>query len=205
MDLENIWNKTANSLGFDLALSQEYWNEIYSAYSSEGRYYHGLEHLRSIFRLTEEEVLSTTDRQALNLAVFYHDIVYDFERKDNERKSADLAIDRLSRAGVDQILIERVEELIMATYGHEYSDDALRNLMIEADVSVIGTDHDTYAKYAENCRREYSMFSDEEYNPVRKQALSHFLNTGSLFVSPKFKERFEANAKRNLQWEIDQL
>lgn len=203
--LKEIWHKTAQLAKFDEATSANLWEEIYNAYTSKGRYYHGLAHLESIFRFTEEEELKLEDRLSLNLSIFYHDIVYDFERKDNERKSADLAIERLILAGIDNQIVNRVEDLIMATYGHEYSADQLKNLMIEADVAIIGSDFETYQKYAQNCRSEYGMYPDDIYNPARKEALSHFLSRKDLFVSEKFKEKFEANARKNLQWEIDQL
>lgn len=81
----------------DFDLIEELWNEIDSAYKN--RYYHNLEHLKFMLNELDDIKYKFTIKQIndIELAIFYHDIVYEFDAVDNEEKSANKAINCLLR------------------------------------------------------------------------------------------------------------
>ena len=60
---------------------------IYPGYT-EGRYYHTLRHIIYMLDNIHDFKLSKKDEYKLELAIWFHDIVYDSTRTDNEKLSA---------------------------------------------------------------------------------------------------------------------
>jgi predicted metal-dependent HD superfamily phosphohydrolase len=73
---------------------------LVAAYSAPDRHYHNLEHLAEMFRVAARLTLITDDPSAVQLAVWFHDAVYDPRASDNEARSADLAATLLGPVGV---------------------------------------------------------------------------------------------------------
>ena len=80
----------------DKALISSLWQEIQLVYSKPTRHYHTLKHLEEIYK----ELQSFNLTPLLEFAIFYHDIVYDVKRDDNEEQSALLAKKRLEELSV---------------------------------------------------------------------------------------------------------
>ena len=66
--------------------------QLVAAYAAPGRYYHNLAHIEdSLAALARVEDISPLDREILSAAIWWHDVVYDATRADNEELSARLA------------------------------------------------------------------------------------------------------------------
>jgi len=87
----------------------------------------------------------------------------------------------------------------------ESSDQEDTNYLLDADLSVLGKDFETYLKYTQNIRKEYSIYPDFLYKPGRKKVLKHFLELESIFKTEYFKEKYEARAKENIAKELQLL
>src|SRR5947207_3018322 len=85
------------------------------AYGSPDRHYHNFEHLDEMFRIVGRVAAITDDLRAVQLAIWFHDAVYDSRAKDNEARSAELAITLLGPIGVPQSELQRVTRLILGT------------------------------------------------------------------------------------------
>lgn len=182
--------------------TENYWEEIWQAYSDENRYYHTLKHLEHL--LSELQLLETQlhDRDAVLFALYYHDVVYDAQRPDNEEQSAVLAVERMRELGVPEERILLTEAHILATKSHHVQRNADTNLFTDADLAVLGSDEKTYKQYTENIRREYSVYPDQLYFPGRKKVLEHFLKMEHLFKTEFFRKKYENQARINLQSEL---
>jgi Uncharacterized protein conserved in bacteria len=89
------------------------WLELETAYNLPGRHYHTLQHIEQMLILLDEVKEACADLEALQLAIFYHDIVYNAQRKDNEAQSALIARERLATLGFRDV--DKVVALILAT------------------------------------------------------------------------------------------
>lgn len=181
------------------------WDEIALAYSHKNRQYHNLFNLENMYSELQCVQHTISDWDTVLFALFYHDAVYSTTKKDNEEKSSKMAISRLREIGYDTVKTSFCHELIMATKQHNFSSVNDINLFTDADLSILGKPWAEYEAYCLNVRKEYSIYPDLLYNPGRKKALQHFLEMEHIFKTPHFKDRFEAQARKNITQEIDRL
>lgn len=189
----------------DIGLAETLWEEIQKSYSGQERHYHTLSHLEQVFRQLSEVQAQIQDWDALLFSLFYHDIIYDPSGSDNEEKSAALARERLQALSFPPERTARCVAHILATKGHEKSDDPDTNLFTDADLSVLGQSQKAYADYSQRIRKEYAIYPDELYNAGRKQALSHFLRMDRIFKTDHFFSNYEDQARRNMTRELQAL
>ncbi|MFP9117444.1 hypothetical protein ACLI08_06640 [Flavobacterium sp. RNTU_13] len=187
------------------ATAKKMWDEIALAYSHKNRQYHNLFHLENMYSELKCVQHTISDWDTVLFALFYHDAVYSVTKKDNEEKSSKMAISRLREIGYDTVKTSFCYELIMATKHHASSSVNDINLFTDADLSILGKPWAEYEVYCLNVRKEYSIYPDLLYNPGRKKALQHFLEMEHIFKTPHFKDRFEAQARKNITQEIDRL
>jgi len=180
-----------------------YWNEIEKHYNQKERHYHTLKHLENLLIQLESVKEKIQDWDTVLFALYYHDIIYKATRKDNEEKSAQLAAQNLREINYAYDKIELCITHIIATKSHTKSDNSDTDYFTDADLSILGADSETYSQYAEQVRKEYSIFPDFMYYPGRKKALKHFLEMANIFKTEEFKNSFEEQAKKNITMEIN--
>lgn len=197
--IESLKNYTTDSEQ-QLAL----WNEVEKNYSKSDRHYHNITHLNSM--LTELKIYKDKfdNWDTIIFAIAYHDLIYNSLKGNNEERSAEMAIKRLTNISFPEKLITSCEKLILATKKHEPSDSGT-NLFTDADLSILGFDSETYKDYSKQIRREYSIYPDIIYNPGRKKVLTHFLKMDTIYKTKEFSGRYELNAKTNIQTELNSL
>jgi predicted metal-dependent HD superfamily phosphohydrolase len=141
----------------------------------------------------------------ISFSVFYHDVIYDATSKINEEKSAEFAEIRLKKLNIDRNSIEKISEQIIATKAHQQSENNDINYLLDADISILGKDLETYLDYTKKIRKEYSIYPDLLYKPGRKKVLQHFLKLENIFKTEDFREKYEAQARKKILFEIDNL
>jgi len=176
------------------------WSEISISYSTKTRYYHTLSHLETIYNQLKPFQLTP----AIEFSIFYHDIVYDTQEKDNEEKSAVLAKKRLKELGVADEVRKKVSELIIETKKHKASS-CDNTLFLDADISILGSRLEVYKIYMQNIRKEYSIYSDKAYQEGRHEVLKMFLKKERLYLSNYFYNLYEEKARSNIKYELKSL
>ena len=97
------------------SIIEEQWQNLIKHYQEPHRHYHNLTHLHGLFDLLLPFEHKLENPQAVFWAIFYHDIIYNSLRKDNELKSAEYADKLLPLLNVDATTIQLTYSLIMAT------------------------------------------------------------------------------------------
>lgn len=197
--LESLKNYTLDS-----SQHQTMWDEIEKNYSKSNRHYHNLTHLNALVNELQVWRDKFANWDVIIFAIAYHDIIYNTLKNNNEEKSADVAVKRLSKISFPESLTVFCEQLILATKKHEYGNEQT-NLFTDADLSILGSDPETYKTYSSQIRREYSIFPDIVYNPGRRKVLLHFLAMDQIFKTKEFSARYESNARINLQEELNAM
>ncbi len=203
--IKEIFTELIQRYTADKGLTEKLWSEIEQAYSGKKRFYHTLSHLENLLNHLTVYKEQLNDYDAVLFAVFYHDAVYNVIKKDNEEKSAELAEKNMNAIGVPTASIERCRKMILATKSHQQNADYDTNFFTDADLSVLGQDWDSYSEYCQQVRKEYSIFPDLIYNPGRKKAMMHFLKMERIYKTEAFFEKYEVNAKRNIEKEIEEF
>jgi predicted metal-dependent HD superfamily phosphohydrolase len=182
-----------------------------AAYAAPPRAYHHfghvietLAHFRSV---VEGPGWQAPD--AVRFALLYHDAVYVPGRKDNEARSADLAREHLRRwPPVADVDIDRVQALILLTarhgglHGGDFPDspegeDTRR--FLDCDMAILGAAPEAFADYDRAIAEEYRAVPRWLYRRKRCAFFRMLLDSERIFLSAFFRDRFEAQARRNLE------
>jgi predicted metal-dependent HD superfamily phosphohydrolase len=186
-------------LAGDSPTSRTEWAALVAAWSEPHRRYHDLAHLAAVLGLVGE--LGSGDLTAVRLAAWYHDVVYDPERDDNEEISAQRARAGL-RGLVDDDRVAEVERLVRLTAGHDPApDDVDGAVLCDADLAVLAAPAESYAAYASAVRAEYGHLSDEEFTAGRTAVLEHLLSLPALYRTTA-AQAWTAAARANMTAEL---
>ena len=203
--LKDVFTELGYSYAADEQVCFRLWKEIETKYSSKKRYYHNLSHLNMLLdHLTACRPI-IHDWDTVLFSLFYHDIIYNVTRKDNEEKSAALATKRFQQINYPELQTEKCRRQILATRTHDPDDDPDTAFFIDADISILGQKRHVYEEYCRQIRKEYSIYPDIIYKPGRRKVITHFLQRERVFKTDVFFERYEIQARENLQWEADNL
>ena len=196
--IKNKFKTLCQNFSKDKKLIDTLWKEIEKRHSEPTRYYHTLKHLEHIYaELPKQDIVT-------EFAIFYHDIVYDASKNNNEEESAKLCEERLSLLGVSQKLITDTTQLINETKTHE-SSSKTNALFLDADLAILGSPKNIYQSYIENIRKEYALYDDATYNKGRRKALKHFLEKPNLYQSAYFYNKYEKQGQQNIIIEYNSL
>ena len=202
-DMKNQFLQLFSNYSNQKQYALECWQEIEQHYSSFGRYYHTLEHLEMMFTELKSVQYLIHDVHAIRYSIYYHDIVYNPLKKNNEEKSALVLEKRLSKTSFSRIKASMAQ--IQATSHHNHSSDADTNYLLDLDLSILGKPADVYQQYTKNIRKEYFMYPDFLFRKGRRKVLNYFLNKPFIFKTDEFKGRYESQARVNLQIEFNSL
>jgi predicted metal-dependent HD superfamily phosphohydrolase len=180
-------------------------SDLAARYAEPHRAYHTLQHLRECFVQLEPAADLADHLAEVQLALWFHDAIYDTRAHDNEERSARWARDALLTAGVDREPAERVEHLVLATKHDATPESADARLLVDVDLSILGADGARFREYEEQVRREYAWVPDTTFRERRAQVLTRFLARPSIYSTPRFAARLEQQARTNLSRSLQQL
>ena len=203
--LQQVFETLIKAYTNDTTRIEKMWNEIEHAYSGSKRHYHTLQHLENILGQLTSVRDNISDWDTILFTLFYHDVVYKAHKSDNEEQSAVLAVKRMNQLSIAEEKISRCEKQILATKSHLQQSDLDINYFTDADLSVLGQEWASYEIYVKQIRNEYAIYPDFLYKPGRKKVLQHFLNMPRIFKTDYFFYTLEAQAKNNIQQELELL
>ncbi|MGW1420543.1 HD domain-containing protein [Bradyrhizobium manausense] len=176
--------------------------ELAAAYAAPGRHYHNSAHIEDcLAALARVGGLSPHERETLTEAIWWHDVVYDPTRRDNEERSAELA-----EQHVRAELRQDVGRLIRLTKTHDVEPgDRLGAILISIDLSILGAQPARYDAYAAAIRQEFIHVSDSDFRIGRARVLRRFAARPVIFPDPDFAAVYDRQARANLARELETL
>lgn len=200
------WVQLMGEMGVAEATAVPVWRQLAAGYAEDGRFYHNLVHLRQTLRVAHDIREEAAHFTAVQLALWFHDIVYDPTQQDNEEKSAMTAAQALFELDLAEVLIGEVVRLILLTKTHVVMEqDSNGRVVIDADLCVLGASAEGYAAYSQAIRQEYAFVPDAVYRNGRIQILQHFLQRPTIYYTEPMRLMFEAQARQNISNELAML
>jgi predicted metal-dependent HD superfamily phosphohydrolase len=181
------------------------FRDLTAGYSEPHRKYHTMQHLEECFAKLQELRALAHKLEEIELALWFHDAIYDTRRKDNEEKSARWARSAILEAGVAAPAGDRVYELVMATRHNAVPAGGDAQILVDVDLSILGASPDRFDEYERQVRQEYSWVPGLLFRRERRKVLEDFLKRRTLFQSKPFIAAYETQARANLQRSIDKL
>jgi predicted metal-dependent HD superfamily phosphohydrolase len=178
---------------------------LVAAYSEKHRHYHTVKHIDHCLQELDSAPGIAREPAEVELALWYHDAVYNPHSSNNEERSADLACALLMRHGAAVERVERVRAHILATRHEAPAVAADSQLVVDIDLSILGADVAAYAEFEANVRQEYRWVPSILFRRKRAEILESFLARPRIYSTELFHSRYESQARRNLTQAIVDL
>src|SRR5688572_16576013 len=138
--LRDHWLSLWTRLGGNPASAQRPFDRLTARYAEPHRHYHTLDHIACCLRELDVDLGAAAphDKSAVEMAIWFHDAVYDPKAKDNEARSAELASTVLNVGGFGDAFIEKVSDLVMATAHVEAPADYDAQVLADMAPSILG-------------------------------------------------------------------
>jgi predicted metal-dependent HD superfamily phosphohydrolase len=177
-------------------------DDLVAAYAAPNRHYHNLAHVEDCLdKLAGIADLSAAEREILTEAIWWHDVVYDPTRSDNEELSAQLAEQHVAAH-----ISHEVGRLIRLTRTHRVEPaDKLGAILISIDLSILAAEPSRYDAYAASIRREFAHVPEDAYRAGRSDVLTRFAARQVIFPDAAFAKECEQKARDNLARELASL
>ncbi len=185
--------------------SREVYNDLAARYSESHRAYHTLEHIEHCLREFQVIKYLAMNPDAIEFALWYHDAIYDTKAKDNEEKSAKLAVGVARTASLPDAFKQSVANLILATKHSENPTDHDVQILVDIDLSILGQPEKEFDEYEQNVRKEYEWVPEDAFIAGRSAILKSFLNRPSIYSTQFFRDKYEARARRHIARSLAKL
>jgi predicted metal-dependent HD superfamily phosphohydrolase len=196
----NDWIETWSELGVaDSPALRVIYDDVRGRYSEPHRHYHTDQHLAQCFEKVRDIISLAEHPAEINVALWFHDAIYDTRRQDNEERSADWARSAARELGVSDESAQRIYDLILFTRHDAEPAGIDAQVLVDADLSILGAQPERFQEYEAQIRREYDWVPGMIFRPVRARILKEFLGRPHLYSTALFRDRYEAQARRNLQ------
>ncbi|MFO1392209.1 MAG: TIR domain-containing protein [Steroidobacteraceae bacterium] len=170
---------------------------VFDRYREPARRYHTLAHIRHCLEQADLAAAELPNADALRLAIWFHDVVYEPAATDNEARSAE-QFRALAAAFLPDALIEDVARLVLVTrYGETPGRDD-EAYMHDIDYSSFGLPWDEFLQDSLAVRAERPDLADAEFAGPHSRFLEDLLGRDTLYCTQFFRSRYEGVARANI-------
>jgi len=180
------------------------WNGLLASYSEVHRHYHGICHLEHCLEQHDLASDRMDDPDAVEMAIWFHDIILEPQAPDNEQRSAEL-FQRVAAGAFDREFIGRVIALIMATTHREAPLTPDEAVMVDIDLSSFGLPWEGYLRDTLALRRENPQLPDARYYRAHRGFLDALRGRTRIFFTDFFYRRYETGARDNIDRYLGKL
>jgi predicted metal-dependent HD superfamily phosphohydrolase len=198
--LQERWRETWALAG--LPTPEELLRTLVARYREPQRAYHGIEHVMACLEASSRVRAQLDSPPSVELALWYHDVVYEPRKSDNEERSAELAAAAL-RSRLPS-LVPMIQELILATKHNVIPVTSDARYVVDIDLAILGATPEAFDDYEAAVRREYQWVPELIFRSKRREILQSFLDRHEIFLTDHFRE-LEQPARTNLRRSVSQL
>lgn len=194
--LAHSWQALSRELGLKHADAMQ--QQIIRYYAAEDRAYHNVQHLQECLHFFKQVRHLAVHPAEVELALWFHDVIYNPQAADNEQQSAAMAVAFLNQQPVARDVIQRIDTLIMATRTHEAST-LDQQLLVDIDLAILAAPAARFDEYQQQIRAEYAFVPEPLFRQKRAEVLAGFLDRERIYQTDYFYRQLEAKARVNLQ------
>ena len=173
------------------------WLQLVERYSERHRRYHTIRHLAHCLEQLDQTKHLMDHPDSVELAIWFHDVIYAPGDADNEEQSAAL-FKKLAGNVMDAPLVESVSQLILATTHRAVPKEKDEQFICDIDLSSFGCDWACFKQDSDAVKAEF-VGSDEDYQKGKTSFLLSMLALPRIFHTDIFHERYEKKARDNIQ------
>lgn len=170
-------------------------SKLLACWAEPQRRYHTTAHLAHCLATYD---LNPLRDARVELALWFHDAVYDPHLNDNEACSAELTRSIAGTAGLPPETIAVVVGCILATQHRVPPANLAQALTLDIDLAILGETRRRFDRYDAAIRAEYAWVPEETYRHERGRILAGFAQRDDLFTTPWFRSHYLDQARANL-------
>ena len=170
--------------------------------------YHNLTHTRRVLKSTKEIIdnssFSDEDKEVLELAALLHDTGYIYHADGHEEESAKIAVEFLSGLNVDNGVIKKIEDCILATRMEATPQSELEKVIRDADASHFAKDY--FQEASEFLRLELKLQNIVDKNKMKwLEGNIDLLRNEHEYYTDYAKEHWSPGKEKNIRMMEEQL
>jgi predicted metal-dependent HD superfamily phosphohydrolase len=204
MPLLARWQMLWRQLGASHA-DESLFRKLGECYAEPHRRYHTMQHLEECFAHLDNVRSFATRPSEVELALWFHDAIYDTSRTDNEARSAEWARVSVLLAGLSSEIAERVAVLVFSTKHDAVPVERDAQLLVDVDLAILGADPARFDEYEVQIREEYGWVPKSFYKKSRRKVLQQFLDRERIYSTDFFQAEYEAKARENISRSLARL
>lgn len=197
-----LWNRCCPSAA--TIETDALYDTLRAHYGSPGRYYHTLAHLHHCLREFDAIGLRDVETDAIELSLWFHDLIYVPGAANNELRSAEIFAEQ-ARATLPETLVALVHRLILATTHRCPPADNTEAWVIDIDLSSFGLAWPAFLRDSQHVREEQRAFDDAHYYAAQCRFLRGLCERPQIFTTAHFRARYEAQARDNIARLLDAI
>lgn len=195
-----LWSRIGAKSSADAAFEL-----LMNAYTQPHRFYHNLDHIRACLDIFEPIRSMVSNPDAVEFALWYHDVVYDVRGSQNEEQSALIAYKTCMEAGLPDAMAQEIQHLILTTKHTGRPQTRDQEWIADIDLAILGSPADEFDRYEANIRKEYAHVPEAQFRLVRIAILKAFLDKPTIYYTDYFIQKYQQPAIANLQRSIARL
>jgi len=151
------WVEAWRKLGVaDSPTLRRLYADVRGRYSEPHRHYHTDRHLAECFENVRAIIALAEHPAEVNVGLWFHDVIYDTRRHDNEERSADWARTAAQELGASAESAQRIYDLVMFTRHAAAPVGIDAEVLVDANLSILGARPARFQEYETQVRSEYA-------------------------------------------------
>jgi predicted metal-dependent HD superfamily phosphohydrolase len=199
-ELRRQWRDLLHHWTVDPMRANEKFEEVCRYYGQTGRFYHTLDHISEVLHSVNALTSQAHFPEMVKLSAWLHDVIYDSKASDNEECSARYAAELCAELGIPEG--RKIAVMILKTKTHDADGDTDAQILIDADLAILGAAETEYRAYVEKIRQEYAWVPQARFNEGRRRILEGLLARPRIY---QWFNHLEEPARRNMAVEIARL
>ena len=180
------------------------FNTLEQRYSEPHRCYHTPEHIEHCLRQHDLASDLMDEPDAVEMAIWFHDVIYNVPTDDNELLSAEL-FKQLAGDDANPDFCNTVYDMILATQHRHEPNSNDDKILVDVDLSSFGLPWEEMRRDSENVRREFPNTSDAEFYASHNRFMRALLDRPTFFATEFFRDRYESQARANIARLLEEL
>lgn len=181
------------------------YGEVATRYSEPHRFYHNLWHISHCLRVLDEARHLCRNADEVEIALWFHDAIYNFGEGNNEKESAFACGLALTKLEVTPNFRDVVWKHILATKHLEVPEDPDSRIVADIDISIMGHPKAVYLEGEKRIFREFEWVPMETGRVLRENHLRGFLDRDRVYATDFFRDKYEHQARKNLEGSLRRL
>ncbi|MBI2783403.1 MAG: hypothetical protein HYX64_04890 [Gammaproteobacteria bacterium] len=180
------------------------WANLLDRFAEPHRHYHGKAHMEHCLQEFDQASSAMENPDAVEMALWFHDVVYAAGANDNEEKSADL-FEGFARHALEEPFASEVSSLILDTKHIQLPVTSNAKYTVDIDLASFGRPWPEFMADCHALRNEQTTFSHEQYYRKKCAFLNSLLARQNIYSTPHFQKRYENSARQNMVRYIERI